>query len=826
MQGTMLTLRRINVTLLLLAGLISIAAASQTDAFASDMPFRLAWFRADVTVPLGHRLMGILPARAARVGDPLEARGFVLLGADAPIVWVAVDWCEIRNEAHDRWRDVLAEAAGTLPNRVIVTCLHQHDAPVADLGAQRLLDEVGLAKQLCDPEFHEAAVQRVSKELRACLASARRATHVGVGQGIVHDVASNRRVVLADGRIAFTRGSNSGGDPFMREAADGLIDPWLRTISFWDGEQPLLALHSYAAHPMSYYGRGEVSADFVGLARRMRQQDDSGVFQIYATGCAGDVTAGKYNDGAPENRPILAKRLHAAMQDAWRNTRRFPLQSARLRSVEMSLPFRGGDQFAATSLRQTLHNSKVDERSRILAAMALASRQRVERGKKITVPCLDLERALLVSLPGESFVGYQLMAQRLRPDVPIVCVGYGECWTGYIPTRDAFAEGFTDQWLWVDRGADAEMRTALLNVLRTERSRVTSDSATESTRVLTNDVFVASTDHPRYSEGSILPLADGNLLFANTEFDKSTSDFAPARIVARRSHDNGNTWSKSEILRDNVGQLNVMSATLRRFRSQQGATIGLFYLVKNSRDNLKVYLCTSADEGRSFGEPGLVSDAAGYHVMNNDRVTELSEGRLLCPVAWTRDVDKENHFVSFCYWSDDEGKSWATGASRVDLPKRGAMEPEVLELNDGRVLMIVRTQIGEIYASVSSDRGQNWSPAKPWGIRSPESPATLRRIPATGDLLLVWNPVYDAGADHGGKRTPLVAAISSNEGKTWSTPRTLEDHKNQQYAYTSLAFVENHVLLSYYVADDSTGHISTRFRSLPLSWFYQPTPKN
>lgn len=807
------------------AALVAMAAVSHSLALASDTLFRLACFQADVTVPIGHRLMGVLPVRAARVADSLEARGFVLLGADSPIVWVAVDWCEIRNDAYDRWREVLAAAAGTDPSRVIVTCLHQHDAPVADLGAQRLLDAVGLEKQLCDPEFHEAAVQRVANALRTCLPSARRVTHAGVGQGIVHDVASNRRVVLADGQVAFTRGSSSGGDRFLRDAPDGLIDPCLRTISFWDGEQPLLALHSYATHPMSYYGRGEVSADFVGLARRMRQQDDPQVFQIYASGCAGDVTAGKYNDGAPENRPTLARRLHAAMQDAWRNTRRWPLETVQLRSAEMSLPFRGGEQFTATALRKTLDDSNADERSRILAAMALASRQRIERGKKISVSCLDCERALLVSLPGESFVGYQLMARRLRPDIPVVCFGYGECWTGYIPTRAAFDDKFTDQWLWVDRGADAEMRATLVNVLRTPRSQILSRATSGSPSRVSHDVFAASAEHPRYSEGSILPLADDSLLFANTEFDESTSDFAPARIVARRSTDDGNTWSEPEILQNNVGRMNVMSATLRRFRTQQGAAIGMFYLVKDSRDDLKVYLRISENDGRSFGEPRLITDAPGYHVMNNDRVTELADGRLLCPVAWTRDVKKDDHFVSFCYWSDDEGKTWSTGASRVDASKRGAMEPEVLELTDGRVLMIVRTQLGEIYASYSNDRGESWSPAESWGIRSPESPATLRRFPATGDLLLVWNPVYEAGTGHGGKRTPLVAAISTDEGKTWGTPRTLEDRVDQEYAYTSITFSDRRVLLSYYVADDSTGRISTRFRSLPLNWFYEPGPQ-
>ena len=202
--------------------------------------FRLAVFRVDVTVPMGHRLMGILPVKAERVADPLEARGFVLLGDKAPLVWVAVDWCEIRNEAHDRWREALAEASGTKPERVIVTCLHQHDAPVADLGAQKLLDAVGMQKQLCDPAFHEECVQRVAKAVREALKSPRRITHFGVGQAIVHNVASNRRMVLDSGKVEFSRGSSLGGDKAMRDAPDGLIDPWLRTLSFWDGEQPLL----------------------------------------------------------------------------------------------------------------------------------------------------------------------------------------------------------------------------------------------------------------------------------------------------------------------------------------------------------------------------------------------------------------------------------------------------------------------------------------------------------------------------------------------------------------------------------------------------------
>lgn len=800
----------------LFAAVVALAAMSHGRSMAEETPFRLAYFRADVTAPMGHRLMGVLPVRAQRVADPLEARGFVLLGPEEPIVWVAVDWCEIRNEAYQRWQDVLAAAANTLPHRVVVTCLHQHDAPVADLGAQRLLDEVGLTNQLCDVVFHEAAVQHVAGELRTCLAKARRVTHVGAGQGLVREVASNRRVVLSDRRAAFSRGSNSGGDPAMRAAPVGHIDPWLRTLSFWDGDVPLLAFHTYATHPMSTYGRGEVSADFVGLARRMRQQDDPEIFQIYASGCSGDVTAGKYNDGSPENRPVLAERLHAAMQRAWQNTKRWPLESVELRSVPMSLPFRSGEEFTAAALRKTLADPQQPERERILAAMGLASRQRIDEGHAVAATCLDFGRVLAAALPAESFVGYQLMAQRLRPDVPVICAGYGECWPGYIPTRGAFADGFTDDWLWVDQGADKVMRSTLINLLRSPRALQPTSSAD-----ISHDVFVASTEHPRYSEGSILPLTDGSLLFAVTEFDASTDDFAPARIVARHSHDGGATWSPTEVVQENVGEMNVMSATLRHLRTEHGAD-ALFYLVKDGHDDLKAYIRLSTDEMRTLGEPRLVTDAPGYHVLNNDRVTELTDGRLLCPVAWTRDVANGGQFESRCYWSDDGGLTWATGPGSVGVSKRGAMEPEVLELDDGRVLMIVRTQLGEIYASYSDDRGETWSAAEPWGVRSPESPATLRRIPATGDLLLIWNPRYDAQADHGGQRTPLVAAISQDEGRTWKAPRVLEERSDQQYAYTSVAFLEDRVLLSYYVDDDATARISARFRSLPLSWFYEP----
>jgi hypothetical protein len=441
--------------------------ASHAPLVAADEPakFRLATFRADVTPRLGHPLLGSHLAPARSLDDPLFANGLVLLGPDKPIVLVAVDWCEIRNDAYARWRSALADAAGTSVQRVLVTSVHQHDAPLADLTAQRLLAEARVDGMIIDLDFHERTVQRVAAALKESLASAQRVTHFGIGQAKVQRVASNRRVVNANGKASFARYSATR-DAAIRDLPEGLIDPWLKVFSFWDGQKPVAAINAYATHPMSYYGGGAISSDFVGLARAERQKEDPAVHQIYVSGCSGDITAGKYNDGSPENRQRLAERMHKAMVEAWDNTKRHSLQTVAFRSVPLVLPHRDGAQ-AAEALRGTLADASQPMFSRALAAMGLSSRQLHPAGHQIDVPAIDFGFAQIVLLPGESLVGYQLMAQKLRPDDFVMAIGYGECSPGYIPTDAASREGYAESqsWCWVAPEVEGLMADALRRAL-------------------------------------------------------------------------------------------------------------------------------------------------------------------------------------------------------------------------------------------------------------------------------------------------------------------------------------------------------------------------
>ena len=437
---------------------------------AAGSPWTITSFAADVTIPIGHPCMGggISPARV--VIDPLEAIGFVLAGGtlDRPVVVVSVDWCEIRNEAYDAWRDALAAVAGTDRQRVIVTAIHQHDAPVMDPRAQRILEAREAAGAVCDIAFSDAIVSRIAESLRVALAGpARSVTHIGIGRARVERVASNRRYELPDGSISYHRTSASH-ERAAFDAAEGTIDPWLTTLSFWDGDEPVLALSHYAVHPMSYYGNGEVSADFIGMARRARARALPGVTQVYVSGCAGNVTAGKYNDGSPDNRPVLASRIEQAMAAAWADTRRSPLERADLRSVPLTFHPRNGPGHTQDHLAARLAN---DEKpyDQCLAAMALSWRARLASGEPVDMPVLDLGPAVLVLLPGETYVEYQLLAQQLRPDATVIAVGYGESGTGYIPTSLQLAEGDENlgDWSWVDASAAATLRDGLALALPT-----------------------------------------------------------------------------------------------------------------------------------------------------------------------------------------------------------------------------------------------------------------------------------------------------------------------------------------------------------------------
>lgn len=336
--------------------------------------------------------------------------------------------------------------------------------------------------------------------------------------------------------------------------------------------------------------------------------------------------------------------------------------------------------------------------------------------------------------------------------------------------------------------------------------------------------------NPRNSEGDFIELKDGRLLFVYTHFTGGSSDHAKAHLASRESRDGGRTWTKiDKTVVPNEGGFNVMSVSLLRLRSGE---IALFYVRKNSLKDCRPLVRFSRDEAETWSAPvEVIVDRIGYYVLNNDRVVQLKSGRLIAPLALHNLADYEQPDWAgriLCYVSDDNGRTWkrnpeaefagaGEGGSRITV-----QEPGVLELKDGSVLMWMRTNAGAQYQCRSTDDGWTWSKLEPGALVSPLSPATIERIPSTGDLLAAWNDHRDVAVGLKGLRTPYCVAISRDEGRSWNEVRVMEDDPNGWYCYTAMDFVGGRVILGHCAGDRRKGGLNTtQVTSFPVNWLYR-----
>ncbi len=400
---------------------------------------RLAPFRFDVTPPQGHSLCGGWIQSVVGVDDSLEAIGFVLLGFGQPVVICAVDWTGLLNDAHIQWRRALAEAAGTSAERVAVQCVHQHNAPFACLEAERIVAQQKDLPHIVDLDFFHDCLDRGRAAVVRGLEHARAVTHVACGQAKAQQVASNRRIARsADGRVTASR-SSSCDDASLRAMPEGRIDPWLKTVSFFDGPSKIAACHYYATHPMSYYGDGRVSSDFVGLARKQRQREEPDCLHVYFTGCAGDVAAGKYNDGSKENRGVLAQRIYDAIVRSETAAQAAPIEQVAWRTAEVLPPPR--TDLSADALLSQISDKQQQIVNRNRPSYMLSWLRRVEAKVPIVLSSLRVNEISLLHLPAECFVEYQLRSQQFAPSRFVATAAYGDGGPWYIPVREEYACG-------------------------------------------------------------------------------------------------------------------------------------------------------------------------------------------------------------------------------------------------------------------------------------------------------------------------------------------------------------------------------------------------
>jgi len=415
-------------------------------SFAQDpgtSVLQIATFDVDATPPVGSRMAYNTSINTWDLG--LRAKGIVITGAGQPVVLCAIDWIGIANEGQDVFRKALAGAAGTIPQRVAVHTIHQHDAPACDFAAERILKDAGFDPMAFEGTFARQVILRLETAVRQALDKAQPLTHIGLGEAQVYQVASARRILGEDGKVKITRYS-AAANPAVRAEPEGVIDPMVSLVSFWNNDKPLAVLSYYATHPQSYYGTGIPNPDYPGVARFLRQLAVPDALHIHFNGAGGDVTAGKYNDGSKENRGILGERLADGMKRAWEATERFSAKPQDIRwSVEpVSLPpAKNLEEMKSLALGNMKNGKRPWDNENVVTnnMSKIPFLERCKEGRKIDIGCLTVGSGRILFMPGELAVEYQIAAKELRKDLFIAMAAYGDYGMGYISTAIQYTQG-------------------------------------------------------------------------------------------------------------------------------------------------------------------------------------------------------------------------------------------------------------------------------------------------------------------------------------------------------------------------------------------------
>lgn len=318
--------------------------------------------------------------------------------------------------------------------------------------------------------------------------------------------------------------------------------------------------------------------------------------------------------------------------------------------------------------------------------------------------------------------------------------------------------------------------------------------------------------------GDIVALKDGRLLLAYTHMlpDGTMGD----AIAARYSEDKGKSWGNEFLLVPKPKPHAQDIYCHPSFLPLANGHILLSYIYRSSMEPLfgHNYYRRSVDDTQTWGDQFIVTPHHGYNIIHNDKFIQLTTGRIVTAAEHQLVGKGGDHsgYVSYTVYSDDNGYSWHQSENMVNILPVEAQEPHVVELKDGRLMMLMRTYSGFVARAYSTDQGKTWSEGQPVKelVLPPHSTSALnvKRIPSTGDLLLLR--CIGGPKEPYRRRTPFASVISADDGETWTNERLIMNDPENDYGYPGLTFLDGLALITYHQRDGL--HVAR----IAIDWFY------
>lgn len=420
---------------------------------------KLAVFQVDCTPPVGTPVLygSRSFAQTESVRDPLYLRGFIFDYLGERCLVATMDYCGLMNRAHDQMTAALAAATDTDPEKTVVHCVHQHDAPLINFEIEPLLGYPTFCR-----DWWQGVVKKCADSARTALSDFQAVTHIGHNEFRVHGFASNRRIEDADGTVVGTRLSRCQ-DPELKNQPVGLIDPMLRTVAFRSGSKLIASMSFYATHPQVSNGRKMTSADAPGEAIRRVSEAFPGALHGYFTGASGNVTAGKYTSTTDLESNLLHfggvladAMTHNLQSLAWQGE-----LSMGFAAAGFTFPFPEIDREAYL---RAMNDAEVTELEKEKRAVLMSSYD--YRGSEpYRVRKLSLGDCHLFFLPGEPFVEYQLDLQNRSADSFIAVASNCAHDYNYLPlAKHLHAGGYELSLSLCDPSFERLLKNALLEL--------------------------------------------------------------------------------------------------------------------------------------------------------------------------------------------------------------------------------------------------------------------------------------------------------------------------------------------------------------------------
>lgn len=323
----------------------------------------------------------------------------------------------------------------------------------------------------------------------------------------------------------------------------------------------------------------------------------------------------------------------------------------------------------------------------------------------------------------------------------------------------------------------------------------------------------------RNSEGDVIVKNDGATLYSVwTEFGTSTADDAAAQIVSKTSIDGGKNWTAYKVEQANLGTQTTMSVSLVRINS---TTVHMYFLVKNSATDMKIYRKISSDDCATWGAASAVISDVGYNLVLNGKVRKTASGRIVIPIAWVTDAGgSPAYFRTYVYYSDNSGSSWTKSTPELTRSAGiGLVEPGFVETSSNNLRMHIRESLtGHQWYSTSTDNGSTWASAAEGTLSSTSSPAAMIKL-SNGHLIALHNPDSIPADATYNLRVTLRISQSTDNGATWSKLFDLERGPNSNYNFSYPAVIENNsnLLVQYWETNYAAGKIALKFASIPIT---------